>query len=493
MRAPGVVLRFQGSRTYQNCGWRDLFTLCGPFPWLILLFGAGQPALAVTTELWRIPLDGPIYASPTVAENGTIYVGSANLSGDKYGNSIRYGKFYSISPSGATNWVVDLVGAIVNTAALGPDGTVYVGAWMDTGAHLNPPNRLYALRPDGTIKWNIGISGGLHMFSSPVVGANGDVYFTGQEAAYSISSGGTTNWICALSGFPGGLNSPGAFSEDVCPSIGPDGTVYVGGPRLHAIDPIGKIKWTFEGGWLLSCPAIGADGAVYAGCGDGLYAINPNGTLRWRLPSDHSGCNSSPAIASDGSIRFAPLSGSIYSVNSVGQSNWLFQPTTVYQFTSPAVTENGNAYWVPQETIYEIQRNGIPQQVLKPALGTYFFCSPVIAPEGVLYVGSEEGTLYAFRLDSAPAKSSWPMYRHDPQHTGRATQIALAVQSEFGNTITLALRVEANQRYSLESSPDLVNWSEILNFTGTATAVRMTYPRTGSSQFYRLRLSAELR
>jgi outer membrane protein assembly factor BamB len=50
---------------------------------------------------------------------------------------------------------------------------------------------------------------------------------------------------------------------------------------------------------------------------------------------------------------------------------------------------------------------------------TYYGSSPAIAPDGTVYVGSWDGGLYAFEGDGAPAKTLWPQYRHDAQHTGR--------------------------------------------------------------------------
>ena len=47
--------------------------------------------------------------------------------------------------------------------------------------------------------------------------------------------------------------------------------------------------------------------------------------------------------------------------------------------------------------------------------------SPAIGSDGTVYVGSGDKKLYAIKTDSkGPAKSPWPMFRGNPQHTGRA-------------------------------------------------------------------------
>ena len=64
---------------------------------------------------------------------------------------------------------------------------------------------------------------------------------------------------------------------NVSPAIGADGTVYVGSDdhHLYAINPDGTLKWKFQTGYTVwSSPAIGSDETVYIGSNDNyLYAI----------------------------------------------------------------------------------------------------------------------------------------------------------------------------------------------------------------------------
>jgi len=47
--------------------------------------------------------------------------------------------------------------------------------------------------------------------------------------------------------------------------------------------------------------------------------------------------------------------------------------------------------------------------------------SPAIGADGTVYVGLRSNKLYAIKTDSkGPAKSPWPMFGQNAQHTGRA-------------------------------------------------------------------------
>jgi len=86
------------------------------------------------------------------------------------------------------------------------------------------------------------------------------------------------------------------------PVVGEDGTVYVSGRvdnKLYALTPSGELKWTFEGHipppkkeFFMAPPAIMRDGTLLIAStdtictknkpGEFFYAINPDGSLRWK-------------------------------------------------------------------------------------------------------------------------------------------------------------------------------------------------------------------
>ena len=95
------------------------------------------------------------------------------------------------------------------------------------------------------------------------------------------------------------------------PAIGSDGTIYVGGDKLYAIEQNGSLRWSFSGLWpesIRNAPVIGNDGTVYLVYHNiPLTALNPiDGSVKWSLSlgvDDH--CFASPAIGTDGTIYVA--------------------------------------------------------------------------------------------------------------------------------------------------------------------------------------------
>jgi len=107
------------------------------------------------TGAWTFPmyfLNQSTSASPAVAPDGTIYIGS-NL-----------GILYAISPAGVELWRYETGLDIRSSAAISADGTIYFGAWNGF---------IYALYPNGTLKWRYLTRD--RVYASPAIDANGSV------------------------------------------------------------------------------------------------------------------------------------------------------------------------------------------------------------------------------------------------------------------------------------------------------------------------------
>jgi len=150
-----------------------------------------------------------------------------------------------------------------------------------------------------------------------------DTYHTGRSP-YNTVNTSSEKWRFYFSGY-----------MDDSPTIDKDGTIYCKGAYnyldryLYAINPDGTEKWKYQAAGLIlgSSPAIAEDGTIYFGCWDSyLYALYRNGTLKWRFLAYDSNIFSSPAIAEDGTVYFGGMgpgdNGRIYAVNPNGTEKW---------------------------------------------------------------------------------------------------------------------------------------------------------------------------
>lgn len=112
------------------------------------------------TLKWRFQTGDPLFSSPAIGADGTVYVGSA----DHY--------LYAINPDGTQKWRFQTVHYMDSSPAIGADGTVYVGSY---------DGDVDAINPDGTQKWSFQTEGSVE--SSPAIGADGTVY-VGSDDGY---------------------------------------------------------------------------------------------------------------------------------------------------------------------------------------------------------------------------------------------------------------------------------------------------------------------
>lgn len=225
-----------------------------------------------------------IRCSPAIGADGTIYIGSWDA------------RLYALDPDGSLKWSYKTGQAVSSSPAVSSDGTIYFGS---------EDGNIYALDPDGSLKWSYQSDN--YVFSSPVIDADGTVYIGSHDGnIYALNPDGSLKWSYPTGSYV--LSSP---------AIGADGIVYVGGTgdnKVYALDPEdGSLILSFQTGDMVkSSPAIGDDGAVYIGSYDGkVYALNHNFTLRWSFQTGNR-IISSPAIAKDGTIYIGCMDCRVY-------------------------------------------------------------------------------------------------------------------------------------------------------------------------------------
>jgi outer membrane protein assembly factor BamB len=180
------------------------------------------------------------------------------------------------------------------------------------------------------------------------------------------------------------------------PAIAEDGTIYAGAYSLFAIYPNGTLKWSYHtDGWIDGCcPAIDENGTIYVGTWNNIfYAIYPNGTLKWKY-NVRDWIASSPAIGNDGSIYFGSEDDYIYALFPNGTLKWKYL-TSVAVYSSPAIGDDGTVYCGSHDgNLYALYPNN---GTLKWAFhtGGWVRTSPCIADDGTIYCVSLDNYLYA--------------------------------------------------------------------------------------------------
>jgi len=366
----------------------DLETSCVSHPWP--MFGhdpqhTGQsPFIGPKTR--NLKWHYEFYAwtlEPVVGIDGTIYVTGAPP-----------GALYAINPDGSVKWIYDPSPDLIeNSVAIGPDGTIYF-----TGRDASDNGVLFALNPDGSLKWKSQYATGLYWRALLTIGKDGIIYTgaskcNGNFEYYAINPDGSLKWT-----FVNGQGCTGIAS----PSIGPDGTVYAPTGGLTALDPeTGQVKWKLSIN-SFAPPGIAADGTIYIGSGGQLYAINPDGTIKWVVPGAGFSNNwaQAPAVGYDGTIYTSGSPLSLYplmAINPDGTVKWDGGPSSV---SHVAISRDGILYFSGFYSGWGAldSKNGRIIWTFVPPGADYYdaFASPAISSDGTVYFSGTLSGVYAF-------------------------------------------------------------------------------------------------
>ena len=279
----------------------------------------------------------------------------------------------AVAPGSVKN--VQYIGyGAMSSPAIGPDGTVYVGSY---------DHYYRAFNQDGTQKWHCRLE---NATSSPAIGPDGTIYVTSDSFLYALNPDCTPKWRYVIHG-----------SVRCCPAVGPKGTVYVGSYRgggVYAIGPNGSLKWLGSNSSPAAgySPAIGKDGTVYMGAGASLCALDPGGSLKWQYATD-DWIESSPAIDSDGTVYVGSDDCFVYALNPDGTLKWRYETEGCVQ-TSPAIGRDGTIYVATGDGfLCALSRAGDLRW--RCDIGVFVSASPTVCADGTIYIGSDHHGLYA--------------------------------------------------------------------------------------------------
>ncbi len=159
-------------------------------------------------------------STPTIGDDGTIYVANS------YTDEV-----IAVSPNATIKWRYHIgreLGYLRSFPAVGLDGTIYV-----TGN-----DSLYALNPEGSLIWRFATTGGFWE-ASPVVGGDGTIYFSASDGfIYAVRPNGTLKWKYDLGS---------SWVLERSPAICGNGDVYIVSKQLYAFSDRAADK----NGWLI--------------------------------------------------------------------------------------------------------------------------------------------------------------------------------------------------------------------------------------------------
>lgn len=289
---------------------------------------------------------------------------------------------------------------------------------------------------NGSINWRFKTEGQIE--TSPVIGHDGTIYIFDQKCLlYAIDSKGKEKWRFD-SGDPISSKEWGGEScAQSTPAVARDGTIYIlpMTGNFFAINPDGTEKWRypifiFKNAW--ASPAIALDGTIYVGSElyppretgrpeeepGFIYALNPNGSLKWSLNTKSNGSTGTPAIADDGTLFTTSeycesevskcksvVNNVVIALDPSGKLKWTFIPPNGVPEGSPAIGADGTVYVACKG---DIDPRDAFFYALNPEDGTVKWkyagdegesVTPGIAMDGTIYFGDWGGKFFALNSD----------------------------------------------------------------------------------------------
>ncbi|MGB7900916.1 MAG: PQQ-binding-like beta-propeller repeat protein [Halobacteriota archaeon] len=339
--------------------------------------------------LWKYATSGGVVSSPAVA-HGVVYVGSFD------------GNVYALNATtGEKLWNYTTGGAVGDPAVV--NGVVYVAS----------DDNIYAINATtGTQLWNYTTLGAA---SDPAV-VNGIVYVSAYVPGENQWVNGTVYAINATTGTQL-WNYTTLGGEDTSPAVA-NGVVYVGSNSygvnasnpyqypyystvysLNATTGAYVSSYSLPIGWVSSAPAV-ADGVVYVETfsSEPWYSVHAEGAFYatdWSLGPTSFTTYSSPAISNGVAyLTVCGVNDTLYALNATtGTQLW---NTTA---AGDPVVANGVVY----------AENGNEVTALNASTGANVWnyttggveSSPAVV-NGVVYVGSDDGNIYAIGTQSEP-------------------------------------------------------------------------------------------
>ncbi|MFQ5844730.1 MAG: PQQ-binding-like beta-propeller repeat protein [Planctomycetota bacterium] len=278
--------------------------------------------------------------------------------------------------------------ATMGGPALSPDGrTLYVLTQVD----VNTQSRLWALRAeDGVGLWSLLIDGAAATY--PMVGTDGTIYIVG-SSVFAVNPDGSFRWVLPIPTAASAALAGGAIADD--------GILYAAtGDELLALDVLTRdTVWAAPiseiGNWVVPPTLDPVAGLLYASQAEGpLFAFDAaTGEVLWTRADSFMVLNPGfdathfahgPVVA-DGRVHW-PIRAFLETLSPANQVLWLSDDRGCCS-TEPLVAPDGTLLW----------QNGSGFEPRDPATGAVLWRDP-IRDQGIGWAGgpalAADGTIY---------------------------------------------------------------------------------------------------
>jgi hypothetical protein len=363
--------------------------------------------------------------------------------------------------------------------------------------------------PEQHFLWRVPLAG-YYSGVRPVVGPDDTIYAVDVfDNLFAVDPDGNVKWSAGQAGSKG-------------VDVGPDGTIYTGNEDwIKAFNPDGSLKWTFvqtPRAFLMQDVAVGPDGNIYvlASSGMGVFSLSPDGGLRWSTPEAYGrpligyveltfgptvdGRDQQLYFYANGHTRgirlrdgasiftvggnqqpqVSPLDGTWHIGDSAyspdGTLVWLFQYPLFTNAREPSMGRSGTHYAVNQSrTLYAIDPVGVSSWTR--TLDEYVGFPDVTPTESQLLL-SAGGSLLPVALKSVSTANGSPLWRMEFPVDGSGldqyidTQIAFNSDGSRAYVITALAGGTVSYLNAIDTNPTVPSASTILRSTEISLSAR---------------------
>lgn len=394
-----VYIAFCNAQQQQHIPWPSLAD--SPWPFIrgdMQATGRSKYVGPSTNNvIWRKDMPLGIFYGPVIGYNDILYTGTSSV----YSGGINF--FYAIDKEGQNLWTFETESYFANNIVpiIASDSTIYFGS----------RNRsIYALKPNGELKWQIKniVWGWVHGYMT--IAKNGDLYVPSGDTLVIIDPGGIVKEKRTIEGLKGRSFIFSTGGDTIFYFTGGGDITEPGSLNAEKLD--GELIWSYNfATHNLGAPMVDNLNKIYVFGTDStaannffLYSINPDGTMNWRYKINYYEYYSAPTMDKDGNVIFSTRTNSnmkniIVSLDYYGNENWISQLPGNFEESlidhGLVCDAEGKIYCGSTFAGYFYCLNSDGEILWTLDLEDYDYdTSPAIGSDGTLYIGTHQSSTF---------------------------------------------------------------------------------------------------